>query len=105
MERAWTGLLTNLLVLPGLGSILLKRRTSGLLQVALSFLGLALMLVWLADFIRLWTEEGAFPTDAGPQLPAGLFGVLLAVLAWLWAAGSGLAAVREAERAALRRLE
>jgi TM2 domain-containing membrane protein YozV len=97
--------MTNLLILPGLGSILLKRRISGLVQLALSFLGLGLMLVCIVDFIRTWTEEGALPTEPTPHLGTGLFGLLVAAVAWLWAAGSGLAAVREAERAELRRLD
>ena len=97
--------MTNLLVLPGLGSILLGRRTSGLVQVGLSFLGLVLMLVCIVDYVRTWTEEGALPTGPTPHLGTGLIGLLLAAAAWLWAAGSGLAAVREAERAELRRLD
>ena len=92
--RAWTSLMTNLLVLPGLGSLLAGRRV-GWPQAALALAGFALSTVWLGWFVIAWSRTGSFPLDGGPYLPMGLLGVFLFGVSWVWGLLTGLAVVRE----------
>src|SRR5687768_5904547 len=80
---AWSALATNLLVLPGLGSILCRRVVAGALQTVLSLVGAGLTVYWLVAFVALWMRAGEFPERA-PALTLGVGGVGLFVLAWLW---------------------
>lgn len=91
--RAWACLMTNLLVLPGLGSLLAGRRV-GWPQAALALVGFALSTVWLVWFAATFFREGGFPLDGGPYLPAGMAGVLLFAVSWIWGLATGLAVVR-----------
>jgi len=93
--RAWACLATNLLVLPGLGSLALGRRT-GWLQAGMALGGFALSCVWLFSFLAAWIREQAFPFEAGPDLTLGLLGIGLFGVAWSWSAVSALDAVRQA---------
>jgi len=90
--RAWACLMTNLLVLPGLGSLLAGRRV-GWLQAALAVVGFALSTVWLVWFVATLFSESGFPLDGGPYLPAGIVGVLLFTVSWVWGLVTGLRVV------------
>ena len=98
---AWASLITNLLVLPGLGSLLAGRR-AGWPQAALALAGFALSTVWLAWFVIAWSRTG-FPLDGGPYLPLGLLGVFLFAVSWVWGLITGLAVVRESRAPQSRR--
>jgi hypothetical protein len=87
--------LTNLLVLPGLGSIAAGRR-SGWPQAAAALAGFTLTTVWLVSFLAAWLRSGGFPLDAGPYLPLGLAGLLLFAVSWIWGLVTGLLVVRHA---------
>jgi len=91
--RAWACLMTNILVLPGLGSLLAGRRV-GWLQAAVALGGFALSAAWLAWFVAAVFRDGAFPLDGGPYLPEGALGVLLFAVSWGWGLLTGLALVR-----------
>lgn len=95
---AWTCLAANLLVLPGLGSLMARRRAAGSLQAALSLGGTALAVVWLVDVARLWMEEGLFPQDGGDSFGRGLLGVAVFGLGWLWSLGTSLMVLRAVRR-------
>ena len=86
---AWGGLVANLLVLPGLGSLLVGRRV-GWIQAALALGGFVLTLVWLVSFLHAWISLGEFPLDAGPDLGRGLYGMAMFGVAWLWSLGTSL---------------
>jgi hypothetical protein len=96
--RAWACLMTNLLVLPGLGSLLAGRRV-GWLQAVLALAGFALSALWLVWFAATFMREGSFPLDGGPYLPAGAAGVLLFAVSWIWGLATGLGVVRGARDA------
>ncbi|HKN47320.1 MAG TPA: hypothetical protein VJ144_05045 [Candidatus Polarisedimenticolia bacterium] len=102
--RAWASLMTNLLVLPGLGSLLAGRR-AGWPQAAVALVGFVLSTIWLAWFVVAWWRTGSFPLDGGPYLPMGLLGVFLFAVSWVWGLVTGLALGREsrAPRASRRR--
>ncbi len=91
--RAW--LLTNLLVLPGLGSVLGGRRR-GWLQMILALGGFGLTAWWATLFVVEWVRDKTFPLTGGSHLAAGLIGVLLFIIAWVWGLVTGLNLLRTA---------
>jgi hypothetical protein len=94
--RAWLALSLNLAVLPGLGTLILRRWATGLLQLALAAGGAAGSIAWLLSFLREWARLGHFPLDRGPLFPIGLVGTMGFLLAWAWAGRSAWQEVREA---------
>jgi hypothetical protein len=92
--RAWLGLSLNLAVLPGLGTLLLRRWIAGLVQLALSAGGAAGSIAWLAWFVREWSRLGQFPLDRGPLFPVGLGGTIAFVVAWAWSGRTAWDGVR-----------
>jgi len=97
--RARTLLLTNLLVLPGLGTFLGGRKASGALQMALALAGFGLTMVWFVAWAVAWIRRGEIPDEGlGPLGAAGLTGLGLFVLSWTCSLVSGLALVRRAPR-------
>lgn len=94
---AWGALVANLLVLPGLGSLMVGRKV-GWIQAALATGGVALMLVWLVTFVNQWLSLGEFPLDSGPEIRTGLFGIVGSGSAWLWSLVTSLEALRRARR-------
>jgi len=81
----------NLLVLPGLGSFLARRRIAGAAQAMLAGTGAGMSVWWLLLLARQWTEEGYFPWDGGADFRIGIFGVLVFGIAWLWSLATSLA--------------
>jgi hypothetical protein len=92
---AWSGMAANLLVLPGLGSLMAGRKV-GWLQAVLASSGALLSLLWLVSFVRACIRLGAVPLDAGPDLGVGLAGIAAFGVAWLWALVTSLDVVRRA---------
>jgi hypothetical protein len=90
---AWSALGTNLLVLPGLGSILARRLVAGALQTVLALVGAGLTVYWLVLFATVWIQQGAFP-EAPPSLALGVGGLGVLVLAWLWSLATSLSVLR-----------
>ncbi len=82
--RAWLGLSLNLAVLPGLGTLLLRRWAAGAVQLLLSAGGALCATVWLVWFLRAWARLGHFPLDRGPLFPAGVAGSVSFVVSWVW---------------------
>jgi hypothetical protein len=95
--RAWAAFVTNVLVLPGLGSLLVGRR-EGWLQVVLALVGTTFTLVWLFAFVRLWLDQGYLPLEDAPGLGSAVAGLALFGLSWLWALISSVAVLRRARR-------
>jgi hypothetical protein len=94
--RAWLALSLNLALLPGVGTLLLKRWAAGFVQLTLAVAGAAGSIAWLFWFARQWARLGAFPLDRGPWFPAGLSGTLAFVLAWAWSGRTAWTALRAA---------
>jgi len=97
-DRARAALSANLLVLPGLGSLLMGRR-SGWLQAPLALAGMALSVRWLVVVLVDWRRAAALP-DTIPHAGLLLEGVALFAVAWLWALATGLAVLRRVRREA-----
>lgn len=96
-DRAWSWMLTNLLVLPGLGSVLGGRRV-GYLQAALALAGLVLSLMFVAGFVHEWWTLRQLPELTGRWLLLGAGGVALFACSWLWALLTSLLLLRDSRR-------
>ena len=102
-------MLLNVLVLPGMGSLMGGRIASGLGQLALAAAGFVLVMVWFAGLmVRYYgLMFGDGQSGFNPPSWTGTVGAIMFVVAWLWALATGLglmrAASREAERASFQR--
>lgn len=94
--KAWACLMTNVLVLPGAGTIAAGRRLTGFVQAILALLGFVLLCVWMVSWVGEMVRTATFPEGLGPHAGLGVFGMLLAVVSWVWGFLSGLAILREA---------
>jgi hypothetical protein len=95
--RAWACLTTNLLGLPGLGSLLGRRLWAATGQLALSLGGALVSVWWLWGVFAYWREAGELPP---PSLDVlwGLLGLGLFGLGWLWSLVTSLFLIREGRR-------
>lgn len=93
-DRALAALSANLVVLPGLGSLVLGER-AGWLQAPMALAGMTLSVRWLVLVLLDWRRERALP-DTLPRTGLLLAGVALFAVAWLWALATGLRALRRA---------
>jgi hypothetical protein len=92
--RAWSYLLINVLVCPGLGSALAKR-WGGLPQLALAFGGAIWMTVPLGQFFMEWAQHWELRPEWQSYFKAGLGGVVCFLLGWLWSILTSIAVLRE----------
>jgi hypothetical protein len=88
----------NLLVLPGLGSFLVRRRIAGAAQAMLAAVGAGMSLWWLVLLARQWAEDGYFPIDGGDSFRLGITGALLFAVAWLWSLATSVSVLRAVKR-------
>lgn len=97
LERstAWACLGTNLLILPGLGSLIGRRRV-GYLQILLAAAGLAMSFSYLATLLRTLIDggewDGAWRALGGAAAGVGVFG-----LGWIWALITSIQLIRQAK--------
>ena len=85
----------NLLVLPGLGTIIAGRR-SGWLQAVLALVGFGLNIAWALWFFARFLRSEELPEDLTAHVWLALTGVALFLVAWLWTLASSLQILREA---------
>jgi hypothetical protein len=96
-SRAWACLTTNLVALPGLGSLLGRRLVSAAGQLLLSLAGAGISLWWIVSVLAYWLRNGELPPP-GPDLLYAVGGLALFGLGWLWSLGTSLLLLREARR-------
>lgn len=96
-KKAWGFLVTNLVVLPGAGSVMAGRKV-GYLQaiLALAGLGLSMWFSWIT--LREWLVVREVTVPALSVLAMGGVGLMLVALAWLWSLATGLSVLKEVER-------
>lgn len=92
---AWACTVTNLLVLPGLGSLAAGRKI-GYTQAALALTGFAGTIVWVIAFVAEWLRRGEMPAEIGLLFWSGLGAIALFGGAWLWALKTSVDLHREA---------
>jgi hypothetical protein len=90
---AWACLWTNVLTLPGLGS-LAAERAIGYAQAGTALSGFGLTLYGLFRIVRAWLDLGELPVGFTSALWISLAGVGLFAAAWLWALSTSLAVLR-----------
>jgi len=96
-EPAWTYLMANVLILPGLGSFMGGRRVAGTLQALAASAGFALTMLWLWSYGTALLGSG-LPEGLGPRGGEGLLGIALFAVSWVWSLASGLSLLRESRQ-------
>ena len=86
--------MTNLFVMPGVGSWMTGQRALGVLHAALALAGVTMMMAWLCWFVFKWIQNERMPQSAGPYLWVAVTGVALFAGAWLWSLMSSVALLR-----------
>jgi hypothetical protein len=99
--------LINLLVCPGMGSLLAGRIIAGLCQMALAGVGFVLLMVW---FVRVMIRYYGLMFGQGSDSDhisffMAIVGAALFIISWMWALITSLALVREASNQARQQLE
>jgi hypothetical protein len=98
-DFAWACLLTNVVGVPGLGT-LMAERWEGVPQLALAIAGGVLITWWLIAFTIAEVRTMELPPPGGPALGLVLWGLVFFTAGWLWALASSLAVFRAARRRA-----
>ena len=98
-DFAWACLLTNVVGVPGLGT-LMAQRWEGVPQLALAIAGGVLITWWLIAFTIAEVRTMELPPPGGPALGLVLWGLVFFTAGWLWALASSLAVFRAARRRA-----
>jgi hypothetical protein len=98
-DFAWACLVTNLIGVPGMGTLMARRVWPGVAQLVLAIAGGVLMTWWIAAFVIAELRTMEIPPPGGPGLPMIFWGLGLFTAAWVWAAVSSLLFLREVRRA------
>lgn len=93
-SAAWIALLTNLFVMPGVGSWMAGQRLLGAVHFLMSCAGVGMMMVWLCWFMFQWIKSQSMPQARGPVFLLAAGGVVLFAAAWLWSLMVSIALVR-----------
>jgi hypothetical protein len=98
LSRAWTCLLVNAFVCPGLGS-LMGKRLSGLPQLVLAWGG-GLWMIWMiVRYLHSSLQSLGVPPDWRYYWDSGRGGLCFFLAGWLWSVLTGLGLVRKARSA------
>jgi hypothetical protein len=92
-------LILNLLVIPGIGSLMAGRKGEGAAQMVMSVVGMVLTVLWLGYviFTLLKTRSLYIPVDG--FFKVGLVGLGIFVTGWLWSFKTGMDVSREFDEA------
>lgn len=90
--------LVNLLVTPGMGTLMVNKITLGIAQLVLAFVGFGFMLVWFGAI--MWQYYGQISGNVTVHAVGwiGLVGAILFVASWLWSLVTSIGILREARR-------
>lgn len=94
--KAWSCLVTNLLVLPGLGSVMAGRK-AGYLQMVLALAGFIVTLIALVRIVLAWAQEFILPNDPALYRSA-IIGIAVFLLSWAWSLLTSLAIFRSGNK-------
>jgi hypothetical protein len=94
-SKAWTCLLVNALVCPGLGS-LMGKRLSGIPQLVLAWGG-GLWMIWvLIQYLHSTIQNMGVPPEGKYYRDLALSGLCFFLAGWLWSVFTGVVLVRKA---------
>jgi hypothetical protein len=94
-SKAWSCLITNLLVMPGLGSVMAGYK-SGFVQMALALAGFVATLAAMFSIGLAWAREFQLPDDRR-LYGLLLIGVAVFVVSWAWSLLTSLAVFRRSQ--------
>ncbi len=92
--------LVNLLVTPGLGTLMVSRIALGLLQLALAFTGFGFMLVWFLAVMWQYYGQITGTVEVKPVGWIGIVGAGLFLAAWVWSLITSIRIILQARREA-----
>ena len=90
---AWVCLLLNLLVLPGLGSLIVRQPLKAAIQIVLALGGIVLSTVGVAPALKTFVQTNEFPDHISGSFWMAIVGVILFLTAWIWAMIGSVSAV------------
>jgi hypothetical protein len=96
-DFAWACLLTNVVGVPGLGT-LMAQRWEGVPQLTLAVVGGVLITWWMVAFLIAELKTMTLPPPGGPALGLVLWGLAFFAAGWLWALASSVAVFRATRR-------
>ena len=104
--RAWSYVLLNQLALPGMGTIMARRKSSGYLQAGLSLIGFAIftgfVLWFLVGLIRtvsdIYGDLDAYWRDVRSRAWIAWVGLVVCGVAWFWSLASSVQILRAARK-------
>lgn len=82
---AWVCLLLNLFVLPGLGSLIVRRPLKAAIQIVLALGAFALTMVGGGPLLETILRTKELPEQLGSSFWMALAGVVLFLIVWVWA--------------------
>ena len=90
--------LVNLLVTPGLGTLMVSKIALGVAQLVLAFIGFGFMLGWFGAI--MWQYYGQISGDVVVHSVAwiGVVGAVLFIAAWVWSLITSIGLIRAARR-------
>jgi hypothetical protein len=90
---AWVCLLLNLFVLPGLGSLIVRQPLKAAIQIILALGGFALTMVGGGPLLETILRTNALPDQLGGSFWTAVVGVILFLIAWVWALTGSVSAL------------
>ena len=95
---AWGCLVTNLVGVPGVGTLLAGHRAAGAGQLALALAGGVPLTYYVLAFLGAVLRTLSVPPEGGPPLGIGLLGLGLFAAGWLWSLVSSVQVLRLSRR-------
>lgn len=92
--------LVNLLVTPGLGTLMVSKIALGLAQLTLAFAGFGFVLVWFLAVMWQYYGQISGSVTVKPVGWIGLVGAVLFLAAWLWSLVTSLGLIQQARNSA-----
>lgn len=90
--------LVNLLVTPGLGTLMVSKIALGLAQLALAFAGFGFVLVWFLAVMWQYYGQISGNVEVKPVGWIGIIGAVLFLAAWLWSLITSISLIHQARR-------
>jgi hypothetical protein len=95
-RKAWTCLLINALICPGLGS-LVARRASGWLQLILAWGGAIWMVLGMVRFFQDYVQFLQIPPEWPAYMRTARTGFVIFLVGWAWSVATGVLVLRQAK--------